>query len=91
MPRANGDQSSTGLGRSLDDYARVDLPDGAQAYFDRLRDFLVEAAEEYAGRLAVPMAKAFPAIHRLARSESPASGGINAGVVEFMDAAGLRP
>ena len=87
----NGDQSSTGLGRSLDDYARVDLPDGAQAYFDRLRDFLVEAAEEYAGRLAVPMAKAFPAIHRLARSESPASGGINAGVVEFMDAAGLRP
>ena len=87
----NGDQSSTGLGRSLDDYARVDLPDGAQTYFDRLRDFLVEAAEEYAGRLAVPMAKAFPAIHRLARSESPASGGINAGVVEFMDAAGLRP
>ncbi len=87
----NGDQSSTGLGRSLDDYARVDLPDGARAYFDRLRDFLVEAAEEYAGRLAVPMAKAFPAIHRLARSESPASGGINAGVVEFMDAAGLRP
>ena len=87
----NGDQSSTGLGRSLDDYARVDLPDGAQAYFDRLRDFLVEAAEEHAGRLAVPMAKAFPAIHRLARSESPASGGIDAGVVEFMDAAGLRP
>ncbi|MDE0073021.1 MAG: DNA-directed RNA polymerase subunit beta [Gammaproteobacteria bacterium] len=87
----NGDQSSTGLGRSLDDYARVELPDGAQAYFDRLRDFLVEAAEEHAGRLAVPMEKAFPAIHRLARSESPASGGIDAGVVEFMDAAGLRP
>ena len=87
----NGDQSSTGLGRSLDDYARVDLPDGAQAYFDRLRDFLVEAAEEHAGRLAVPMAKAFPAIHRLARSESPASGGIDAGVVEFMATAGLRP
>ena len=87
----NGDQSSTGLGRSLDDYARVDLPEGAQAYFDRLRDFLVEAAEEHAGRLAVPLAKAFPAIHRLARSESPASGGIDAGVVEFMDTAGLRP
>ncbi|MDE0473942.1 MAG: DNA-directed RNA polymerase subunit beta [Gammaproteobacteria bacterium] len=87
----NGDQSSTGLGRSLDDYARVDLPDAAQAYFDRLRDFLVEAAEEHAGRLAVPLEKAFPAIHRLARSESPASGGIDAGVVEFMATAGLRP
>ena len=87
----NGDQGSSGLGRSLDDYARVDLPDAAQAYFDRLRGFLVEAAEEHAVRLAVPMEKAFPAIHRLARSESPASGGIDAAVVEFMDAAGLRP
>ena len=87
----NGDQSSSGLGRSLDDYARVELPDAARAYFDRLRDFLVEAAEEYAERHGRPMEEAFPAIHRLARSESPASGGVDAGVLEFMNAAGLRP
>ena len=87
----NGDQGSTGLGRSLDDYARVDLPDAAQAYFERLKDFLIEAAEEHAGRRGRPMEKAFPAICRLAGSESPASGGIDAGVLEFMDAAGLRP
>ena len=88
---ANGDQGSTGLGRSLDDYARVDLPDAAQAYFERLKDFLIEAAEEHAGRRGQPMEEAFPAICRLAGSDSLASGGIDAGVLEFMDAAGLRP
>ncbi len=87
----NGDQGSTGLGRSLDDYAQLDLPEAARAYFDRLRTFLVEAAEEYADRRATPMKEAFPAAHKLARSESPASGGIDAAVAEFMDAAGLRP
>jgi DNA-directed RNA polymerase subunit beta len=87
----NGDQASAGLGRSLDDYAGADLPEAAQAYFERLKDFLVEAAEEYAGRRARPMEKVLPAICRLAGSESLASGGIDAGVLEFMDAAGLRP
>ncbi len=86
----NGDLGAAGLGRSLDDYARADLPDAARAYFDRLRDFLVEAAEEHAGRRGVAMEEAFPAIQELARSKSPAAGGIDAGVVEFMDAAGLR-
>ncbi len=87
----NGDYSSFGVGRSLDDYVTLDLPARARAYFDRLREFLVEAAQEHAKRRAIPVEAAFPAIHGLARSGSPVSDGIDAAVVEFMNAAGLRP
>ena len=87
----NGDQAVAGLGRPLDDYVVPGRTEGAGAYFDRLRDFLVEAAEEYAGQRALPMEEAFPAIRGLARADTPASGGIDAAVVEFMNAAGLRP
>ena len=87
----NGRGDVPDLGRSLDDYVAFDLPAGAQAYFDRLRLFLVESAAEYAARHAIPVEEAFPATHALARSESLESGGIDAAVVEFMDAAGLRP
>ena len=90
-PSGNGDRGASGLGRSLDDYQQFDMPEAARAYFDRLGSFLVEAAGEYAARRAVPIEEAFPAIHRLAGSDSPASGGIDAAVVEFMNAAGLHP
>ena len=88
---ANGDHSALGVGRSLDDYLTLDLPPAARAYFDRLRDFLVEAADEHASRRALPVEEAFPAIHGLVRSGSGASAGIDAAVVEFMKAAGLLP
>ena len=87
----NGDQGVFGLGRSLDDYMVPDLPEAARAYFDGLAGFLVRAGAEAAARRAVPMEEAFPAIHALSGAKSPASRGIDAAVVEFMAAAGLRP
>ena len=87
----NGDQRVSGLGRPLDDYVKLDLPARARAYFDGLRTFLVESAGESAARRGIPGEVAFPAVTRLARSESLDAGGIDAAVVEFMEASGLRP
>ncbi len=87
----DGEAGAGGLGHSLDEYEKRDLPEAARSYFDRLRKFLTEAAAESAARRAVPVEKAFPAIHRLADPESPGSGGLDAAALEFMNAAGLRP
>ena len=90
---ANGDQGSTGLGRFAG-RLRAGRPAGRGAGLLRAAEGFPDrsARKEHAGRRgAADEEEAFPAICRLAGSESLASGGIDAGVLEFMDAAGLRP
>ena len=87
----NGDRpENTGIGRSLDAYGILKLPDAAKAYFQALKTFLVSGGKELAERGDSSLEDAFPAIHALSKSRTLKSG-FDAAAVEFMMAAEILP
>ncbi len=87
----NGDRpENTGIGRSLDAYGILKLPDAAKAYFQALKTFLVSCGKELAERGDSSLEDAFPAIHALSKSRTLKSG-FDAAAVEFMMAAEMLP
>jgi DNA-directed RNA polymerase subunit beta len=96
-PQATGrDAGVRGLGRSLDSYLDVELPRDVQTQFDRVRSFLIQAANEWAKRSGESIESAFPAVAAL-ESAAPQKGkkkaapSLDEAIVEFMLRAGIRP
>jgi DNA-directed RNA polymerase subunit beta len=78
------------LGRSVDDYLTADLPAQVRRRFEQLRDYLIAAREELLGRAEEENAEEkFRAIEALSAKKLEA--GLDAAVVEFLNAAGLTP
>ncbi len=87
---AGPDAGVRGLGRSVDDYLVLDLPEEVRAQFEALAAFVVDASKEWAGRLGEKFTEAFPAVAALARKRK-LTAGLDAAIVEFMLRAGIRP
>jgi DNA-directed RNA polymerase subunit beta len=79
-----------GLGRSLDHYLTANVPAEAEGALEGIRDFVVAAAEEWAGESGSKLDEAFPAVATLSRKRK-LDAGLEAAVVEFMTRAGIRP
>ena len=90
-PSGNGSaERAQSLGRSLDAYLGDDTPKALRDRLDALRTYTVQAATELAERKGEKLADAFPAVSAIAKKKSVTEG-LDAAVVEFMDAAGLTP
>jgi DNA-directed RNA polymerase subunit beta len=76
------------LGRSLDRYLGKDVPKPLTEKMRQVRDFVIAAAEELAGRQGEAVSALFPAIHALSRKKT-ATEGLDAAVVELLQRAGL--
>ena len=79
-----------GIGQSLDAYLSVKLSKKQQAFFDKVVTFLLEAADEIAGRNDQKAADLFPAIQKL-RGRSSVKSGLDDAVVELLAHAEIFP
>jgi DNA-directed RNA polymerase subunit beta len=79
-----------GLGRSLDAYLAKGVDEAVHTKLEEIRDWLVAAAKEIAGREGQDPADAFPAIHALSRRKAMKDG-LDAAVNEVLEASGLTP
>ncbi len=89
----NGDGSDSGVrsvGRPMDAYLELDLPKGAQALLQRVREFVVEAGRELAERRGRELDDLLPGVAALADSKKKGEGLDNA-AVELMLAAEIQP
>ncbi len=87
----NGDRASVrGLGRDLDSYLTVDLPQEVKEALDRIPSFVIRAAKVLAQRQGVPVEKAFPAAAAL-EGQKAVKEGLDAAVLEVLQAAEIRP
>jgi DNA-directed RNA polymerase subunit beta len=87
----NGDRASVrGLGRDLDSYFTVDLPQEVKDALDRIPSFVIRAAKELAQRQGVPVEEAFPAAAAL-EGKKAVKEGLDAAVLEVLQAAEIRP
>jgi DNA-directed RNA polymerase subunit beta len=86
---AHSDAAAISLGRSLDNYVGSAVPADLRAKMEQLRAYLGSAAEEIAQRKGQDSATLFPAITAM-RSKS-GSEGLDAAVIEYMNAIGLTP
>jgi DNA-directed RNA polymerase subunit beta len=92
-PASNGmgpDAGVKGLGRSLDSYLAATLPKDVAAALEEVRDFVVDAATEWAGRKGEKLEDAFPAVAKI-QGKKRIKEGLEAAVVQFMVRAGIRP
>ncbi len=87
---ANGASATASLGRSLDEYLGKDSPAELRDRLDALRTYVVQAATELAERKGEKLADAFPAVSAIAKKKSITEG-LDAAIVEFVEAAGLTP
>ncbi len=78
------------LGRSLDAYLAKETPKPLRAKLEEIRDWLVAAGTEIAGRDDQELGDRFPAIAALAGSKT-LKGGLDAAAIEFMSLVGLTP
>jgi DNA-directed RNA polymerase subunit beta len=89
LATASDESGVQALGRSLDEYLGAELPNEVRALLARLRDYLVTAREELIGRAEEDAPSShFDAIGALA-GQKKLTGGLDAAVVEFLNAAGL--
>jgi DNA-directed RNA polymerase subunit beta len=88
--KANGVEPLPTLGRSLDAWLGARLPKDTAAVIDRVRAFVVSAAEELASRDGNALADAFPAVAKLAKAKSPKEG-LEEAAQEVLAAAEIRP
>jgi DNA-directed RNA polymerase subunit beta len=84
------DADFTGIGRSIDEYAKVKLPKDTEALFLQLQKSVVEAGKTLAERNEQKLEDLFPAIATLAKKRK-FSEGTDAAVLELMDAANILP
>ena len=84
------DPWSIGIGRTVDAYLKLELSKAQSAFFDSLKNYLVEAGKELAERQEIPFAEAFPAIAHLSRKRR-LDEGLDAASLDIMDAARILP
>jgi DNA-directed RNA polymerase subunit beta len=79
-----------GIGQSLDAYLGLKLKKKQQAFFDKVVAFLLQAAEEIAGRRGAKTSDLFPAIQKL-KGRSTIKSGLDDAVVELLEHAEIFP
>jgi DNA-directed RNA polymerase subunit beta len=79
-----------GIGQSLDAYLGLKLKKKQQAFFDKVVAFLLQAAEEIAGRRGAKASDLFPAIQKL-KGRSTIKSGLDDAVVELLEHAEIFP
>ena len=84
------DPRRIGIGRTVDAYLKLELSKAQSAFFDSLKNYLVEAGKELAERQEIPFAEAFPAIAHLSRKRR-LDEGLDAASLDIMDAARILP
>tara|TARA_B100001245_G_scaffold154355_1_gene115675 strand:+ start:16 stop:954 length:939 start_codon:yes stop_codon:yes gene_type:complete len=84
------DPRRIGIGRTVDAYLGLQLSKVQAAFFDRLKDYLVEAGKELAERQGSTLSEAFPAIAHLSRKRKMDEG-LDAASLEIMDSAKILP
>ena len=84
------DPRRIGIGRTVDAYLALKLTTAQAGFFGSLKDYLVEAGKELAGRQGAAFAEAFPAISHLSRKRK-LDEGLDAASLEIMDAAKILP
>ena len=91
--KGNGNGSDprrVGIGRTVDAYLGLKLSKAQAGFFDRLKDYLVEAGKELAKRQGAAFAEVFPAIAHLSRKRK-LDEGLDAASLELMDMARILP
>ena len=86
----SSDPAKSGIGRTLDAYLGLELSPAAATFFRALRDYLVAAGKELAGRREGTFSKEFPAIAHLNRKRK-LNEGLDGAVREIMRAANILP
>ena len=86
----SSDPAKSGIGRTLDAYLGLELPPAAATFFRALRDYLVAAGKELAGRRDGTFSKEFPAIAHLNRKRK-LNEGLDGAAREIMRAANILP
>ena len=86
----SADSAKSGIGRTLDAYLGLELSPAAATFFRALRDYLVAAGKELAGRREGTFTKEFPAIAHLNRKRK-LDEGLDGAVREIMQAANILP
>jgi len=98
-PEANGSSNGNGsdpirrihgIGQSLDAYLALDLNKKQEAFFSKVVDFLLEAAEELAERKGEKVSDLFPAIQKL-KGRSSVKTGLDDALVELLEYAEIFP
>ena len=84
------DPRRIGIGRTVDAYLGLQLSKVQAEFFDRLKDYLVEAGKELAERQGSTLSEAFPAIAHLSRKRKMDEG-LDAASLEIMDSAKILP
>ncbi|MEO2157957.1 MAG: DNA-directed RNA polymerase subunit beta [bacterium] len=84
------DSAKRGIGGTIDSYLGQKMSKDQGAFFDSLKNYLVKAGEELAGRKDKRLSEAFPAVGALASSKKPVSG-FDAAAFEIMDEAKILP
>ena len=84
------DSSKSGIGRTLDAYLKLKPSKSLAVFFDALRDYLVEAGKELAGRRDGTFSEEFPAIAHLNRKQK-LDEGLDAAALEIMESASILP
>ncbi len=79
-----------GIGQSLDAYLGIKLNKKQEKFFDKVVDFLLEAAEEICERTDQKMTDLFPAIQKL-KGRSSIKSGLDDAVVELLEYAEIFP
>ena len=84
------DSAKGGIGRTLDAYLNLKLSKAQAVFFDELRDYLVEAGKELAGRRDGTFSEEFPGIAHLNRKQK-LDEGLDAAALEIMESASILP
>ena len=84
------DPSKSGIGRTLDAYLSLKLSKSQAAFFDGLRDYLVQAGKELSERKDGTFSEEFPAVAHLNRKQK-LDEGLDAASREIMMAASILP
>ena len=81
---------SSGIGQSLDSYLALKLKPEARELFDNLREYLVRAGTELAGKRGQELSKLLPAVAAL-DGKKAVKEGLDAAVLEILDEAEILP
>ena len=84
------DSAKRGIGASIDSYLGLKMSKKQSAFFESLRDYLVEAGQELAERKDQNFSEAFPAIELL-NSKKKLAQGLDAAAFEIMEEARILP
>ena len=90
-PNGTGlEPSISGIGRTLDAYLGLKLPKSQAVFFDKLKNYLVEAGKELSERRDGTFSDEFPAIAHLNRKQK-LDEGLDAASREIMNSASILP